>query len=353
MELGEQRTRLLGSNDHDRMELGEQRTRLLDSNDHDIMELGEQRTRLLDSNDHDIMELGEQRTRLLNGRDRLDFADIEQNLDHNPLSDGKGTLRIGWLKRNWRGSYWRDLVAVAVLVGIFCGVLGYTLGFWAKRSPGRAPRPDIAPLRILVAGDSISKGCESMHTWRYRLWEWFQANNVPVTFVGPFHQTRLQPQDLSTGVPLPAARHGDELDGPTAMDNGYAFDIEPEFLRTGSAHFSIWGREIAQDVDIISQQIQEYRPDYLLVELGFNDLAWASREPDEALLLMEQFIDKARATSPELRFAVANVPQRSKVGDLDIRTGQYNEKLREAIPKWSLPSSPVELVELMEAYSCK
>ena len=57
--------------------------------------------------------------------------------------------------------------------------------------------------------------------------------------------------------------------------------------------------------------------------------------------------------SPELRFAVANVPQRSKVGDLDIRTGQYNEKLREAIPKWSLPSSPVELVEFMEAYSCK
>ena len=301
------------------------------------MELGEQRTRLLDSNDHD----------------RVDFADVEQNPDHNPSCNGKGTVRRGWLKRKWRDPNWRDLVAVAVLVGVVCGALGYTLGFWTRKSPWREPRPDIVPLRVMVAGDSISQGIESMYTWRYRLWEWFQANNVPVAFVGPFHLTQLQQQDLSTGVPLPAARSGDELDGPTAMDSGYALDVEPEFLRTGSAHFAISGREISQNLDIISQQIHDYRPDYLLVELGFNDLAWAAREPNQALLFMEQFIDKARATSPELRFAVANVPQRSKIGDLDVRTGQYNEKLREAIPKWSRPSSPVELVEFMEAYSCK
>lgn len=192
-----------------------------------------------------------------------------------------------------------------------------------------------------------------MHTWRYRLWEWFQANDVPVVFVGPFHQTRLQEPDLSTGVPLPAPRPGDELDGPTAMDTGYALDVEPEFVRTGSAHFAIWGREIAQDLDIISRQIHDYRPDYLLVELGFNDLAFAARKPDQALTFMQQLIEKARATSAELRFAVANVPQRGKIGDLDVRTRQYNEKLREKIPKWSLPTSPVELVEFREAYSCK
>jgi hypothetical protein len=301
------------------------------------------------------MELGEQTTRLLdaNSHDRLDSPDVEQNPVHIPSSHGKGTVRRGWLKQKWRDPSWRDLVAVAVLVGVVCGALGYTLGFWARKSPGRASRPGIVPLRVMVAGDSISQGCESMHTWRYRLWEWFQANDVPVAFVGPFHQTQLQEQDLSTGVPLPAARPGDELDGPTAMDTGYALDVEPEFLRTGSAHFAIWGREIAQDLDIIGRQIHDYRPDYLLVELGFNDLVWAARKPDEALTLMQQFIEKARATSPELRFAVANLPQRSKIGDLDVRTRQYNEKLREAIPKWSLPSSPVELVEFMEAYSCK
>lgn len=301
------------------------------------MELGEQRARLLDSNDHES----------------LDSTDVERNSDHNPSSIGEGTVRRGWLKRNWRDPSWRHLVAVAVLVGVVCGALGYALGFWARASAGRAPRTGIVPLRVMVAGDSISQGSESMHTWRYRMWEWFQANNVPVVFVGPFHQTRPLPQDLTTGVPLPAARPGDELDAPTAMDLGYALDVEPEFVRTGSAHFAIWGREIAQDLDIVSQQIHDYRPDYLLVELGFNDLVWGQRQPNETIPFMEQFIDRARAASPELRFAVANIPQRSKIGDLDVRTRQHNEKLREVIPKWSLPSSPVELVELREAYSCK
>jgi hypothetical protein len=317
--------------------------------------LGTRLDRTDDRLDRSIME---QRVRLLdaNDQDSLDSADVERNPGHNPLSNAKTTVRRRWLNQRWPGgSGWRHLLAVAVLVGVVCGTLGYTMGFWAGKSlgSGRATRPGVAPLRVMVAGDSISKGSESMHTWRYRIWEWFQANNVPVVFVGPFHRTRLQQEDLSTGVPLPAARAGDEINGPTAMDSGYALDVEPEFLRTGSAHFAIWGREVTHDLDIISQQIQDYRPDYLLVELGFNDLVWASRKPGELLHLMEQFIEKARATSPELRFAVANVPQKSKTGDLDVRTTQYNQKLKEAIPKWSRPSSPVELVEFMEAYSCK
>jgi hypothetical protein len=303
------------------------------------------------------MELGEQRARLLdaNDQDSLDSADIELNPNHHPSANDKGRGRRGWLKRRWRDPSWRYLVAVAVLIGVVCGALGYTLGIWARKSPGRVLRSGITPIRVLVVGDSISQGSESMHTWRYRLWEWFQANNVPVTFVGPFHRTRLQQEDLSTGVPLPVplAGAGDEINGPTAMDSGYALDVEPEFLRTGSAHFAIWGREVAHNLDIISQQIHDYRPDYLLVELGFNDLTWASREPDQLLQLMEQFIGMARAASPELRFAVANVPQKSKFRDLDVRTRQYNEKLRKSIPMWSKSSSPVELVEFREAYSCK
>jgi hypothetical protein len=203
------------------------------------MELSEQKMRLLDSNDHD----------------RLDFADVEQNTDHNPLSNCKGTVRRGWLKQKWRDTNWRDLVAAAILIGVVYGALVYTLGSRARKSPRRAPY--IAALRVLVAGDSISQGSESMHTWRYRLWEWFQANNVTVAFVGPFHRTRLQQPDLATEVPL-LAHSSDEFDGPTAMNGGYALDIEPEFLYTGSAHFAIWGGEIAQNLNIISQQIRDY-----------------------------------------------------------------------------------------------
>lgn len=49
------------------------------------MELGEQRTKLLDSNNHDS----------------LDFAHLEQDPDHNSLFNDEGTLRQGGLKRKW------------------------------------------------------------------------------------------------------------------------------------------------------------------------------------------------------------------------------------------------------------
>ncbi|KAH8897587.1 hypothetical protein GQ53DRAFT_884223 [Thozetella sp. PMI_491] len=288
-----------------------------------------------------------------NERDSLDFVDVEQSPYRNPLSNGKEAARGGWMRRRWRDQNWRELVAVAMLVAIICGALGYAIGVWARNRSGTARRPDTASLRVMIAGDSISQGYESMHTWRYRLWEWFQSNDVPVLFVGPFHRAASQAADLTPGVPLPVARPYEEYDSPDAMDDSYALDVDPEFLRTGSAHFAIWGREVAQDLDIIEQQIREYRPEYLLVELGFNDLAWGARGSDELLLLMKQFVDKARSVAPELRFAIANVPQREKIGDLDARTRQYNQKLREAIPTWSLPSSPVYLVEFRETYTCK
>lgn len=50
-----------------------------------------------------------------------------------------------------------------------------------RRTPGVQK-----PLRVMVVGDSISHGSEGDFTWRYRMWEWFRANNVSVDFVGPY-----------------------------------------------------------------------------------------------------------------------------------------------------------------------
>lgn len=314
------------------------------------MELSEQTTRLLDS-DSD----GADR---LNSSDTLDSPDLEQNpvYKSDPLFNDRKPVQRRWLLR-WPDPNWPCIIIAAILFGVVCGALGSTLNFWARQGPGpdsgRASPPDVAPLRVMIVGDSISHGLESMHTWRYRLWEWFQANDVPVVFVGPFHRTYFQPEDLATGVPWPPAPFGDKFESPTAIEGGYALDVEPEFLQSGSAHCCRWGRALAQDVDIIGQLTREYRPDYLLVELGYNDLAWGGWSAVDTLNLMKLFVERAQETNPELHVAVANIPQRGKTGDLDVRTTQYNNQLREAIPKWSRPGSPVELVEFMEAYSCK
>jgi hypothetical protein len=50
-------------------------------------------------------------------------------------------------------------------------------------------------------------------------------------------------------------------------------------------------------------------PDYLLVELGFNDLGSFVSEADGAIANMKTFIANARSAKPDIRFAITNVSQ--------------------------------------------
>lgn len=38
--------------------------------------------------------------------------------------------------------------------------------------------------RVLIAGDSMTQGKEGDWTWRYRIWQWAQANGLGWDFVG-------------------------------------------------------------------------------------------------------------------------------------------------------------------------
>ncbi len=87
----------------------------------------------------------------------------------------------------------------------------------------------------------------------------------------------LEPWARTKGVNL-----GEELTN-LPPEGGYAPDNALEFMHNGSAHFCHWGKRVSQDVTQIQEVVQIYQPEYLLVELGFNDLAWKSVSP-EALL---------------------------------------------------------------------
>lgn len=194
----------------------------------------------------------------------------------------------------------------------------------------------------MIVGDSISHGAEGDYTWRYRIWQWLQSNNVPVDFVGPYKGTN-PPDDITP--PSPPSTE------PRTF-GGYALDAEP----FDSDHFAVWGRQAAQDKDQIAAHITTYMPDHLLIELGFNDLGWFVSGPEGTLESMKALVDNARAVKPDLKFAIANVPQRSHLGgrdDLPIITDQYNELLVKAIPEWSTDISPIKLVKFREEYSCK
>ncbi|MFF5922700.1 fibronectin type III domain-containing protein [Streptomyces flavochromogenes] len=210
-----------------------------------------------------------------------------------------------------------------------------------------------APLRVLAVGDSMTQGMEGDFTWRYRLWEWFKDQHVAVDFVGPYQGTK-QP-DTPTGPPAPPPLQG-EIESPSAtpppVSGAYAQGIPAGF---DSDHFAVWGRQAAQDKDLIGPVVAEYKPDLVLFGIGFNDMGWLVSDATGTLDSMKTLVDRARAAKGDIRFAVANVPMRPLIDgrqDLIVKTRQYNTMLRDAIPSWSTLASPVKLVDWEAAYSC-
>ncbi len=88
--------------------------------------------------------------------------------------------------------------------------------------------------------------------------------------------------------------------------------------------------------------------------LGFNDMGWFYSDAYGTLGSMNSLVSEARAANPNIKIAIANVPQRTWLGryDLPAKTNTYNDLLADAIPKWSTSQSPLGLVHLQEAYDC-
>lgn len=60
---------------------------------------------------------------------------------------------------------------------------------------------------------------------------------------------------------------------------------------------------------------------------------------------LQTFINNARAANPNIKFAVANVPQRTYIrNDLTTNISTYNQILPGYLQQWSTPQSPIQLV---------
>lgn len=206
------------------------------------------------------------------------------------------------------------------------------------------------PLKVMVVGDSMSQGYEGDWTWRYRLWEWFRNQHINVDFVGPYAGTR--PQATPAAPKPPPLQGGAAPAEEPQTTGGYARGISESF---DNRHFAVWGRQANQDKHLIREMVSEYKPDMLLVGLGFNDMGWFISDAAGTLDSMKTLVDEARAAKPDVDFPLANVPQRSLIGgreDLPVKTTEYNKLLKGAIPGWSSPASPVKLVDWAGNYDC-
>ncbi|SKB09343.1 SGNH/GDSL hydrolase family protein [Aeromicrobium choanae] len=188
-----------------------------------------------------------------------------------------------------------------------------------------APASAAATPKIMVVGDSISQGLEGDYTWRYRLAESLSSRGQAADFVGPWSGTLVTNQTKS--------HNG-------AYRPGISFD---------SANLAQWGWQVHQAKDVIGENVATYAPDYLLIELGFNDIAWGVNGPAGVLQDLEWLIYNAREKNPYVKILVANVPQRTALSNLPELPGlisDYNARLRARVPALNNAISPVTFVDI-------
>ncbi|WPG99684.1 Esterase, SGNH hydrolase-type [Acrodontium crateriforme] len=203
--------------------------------------------------------------------------------------------------------------------------------------------------KVMIVGDSMTQGLEGDWTWRYRIWQWAQVNNLGWDFVGPYTGTRNPPK---TQPPQPEPLYGSKApNGGIIATGGYAAGVDPAF---DSDHFSIWGRAMAEDVGEIHDVVAAHPPDIMLVMLGFNDIGWFYSDAQGLFDNLGLFLTKAREAKPDIKFVIANVPQRTSLGreDLPEQTTKYNQILSDNIASLGNDQSPCYLVHLQENYNC-
>lgn len=167
----------------------------------------------------------------------------------------------------------RTLSAVAVTVAVAAGALTGT-------APASGDDPDgtgaPVPVRIMLAGDSITHGFDGDFTWRYRLFEEFQRQAVPVDFVGP---------------------------------RRYPYGGHDLYLATGwdSDHDALGGSTLAGNVGSVGADVAAYLPDVLVAEYGTNDLVGAGASPAELLASWRAYVANARAARPDLEIVLGEV----------------------------------------------
>lgn len=169
--------------------------------------------------------------------------------------------------------------------------------------------------------------------------------------IGPYPGT-FEP--TKAAAPEPPLLYGATAPpSPLHTSGGYAIGVEPGW---SSNHFAYWGRQAGQANNLLPPVLQQYVPDVVLMELGFNDIGWEVANPQQTLEYVYDIVSQAQKANPHVRIAVANIPQRTSLGSanpyLPYNTTKYNNLLADKIGGWSTESSPVILVDFQGNYSC-
>ena len=221
----------------------------------------------------------------------------------------------------------RAPAAAVVMVAMLAGALV------ADRPSARAPAgANPVPGRgvpIMIVGDSITQGASGSYTWRYRLWRHLTGAGVAVDFVGP---------------------RTDLYDFVNARWNDHHY-AAPHF---DWDHDAVSGEPLSTAMTTIGGQVRRYRPRYLLVLLGTNDLAIFHTPIDRSAANVRRFVASARRAEPDVRIVLGRIPPMTPnpaTGpDIDAAITAYDAMISASARELSTRRSPIVVADTHAGY---
>jgi hypothetical protein len=177
--------------------------------------------------------------------------------------------------------------------------------------------------RIMIVGDSITQGSSGDYSWQYRLYEHLRADGVSPQMVGPYNW-------LFNNVT--------NVEG----DCSYA---DPKFEH---ANDTVWGMTLFSEKNAIGAKVTTYRPNYLLVLLGLDDIYWYGISPSDMAANLTSFIAAARAARPRIRVVLGLIPpdihQQSNPA-FAANLASYNQTISSTAAQLSTTASPIAVAQ--------
>jgi hypothetical protein len=185
---------------------------------------------------------------------------------------------------------------------------------------------DPAPLRVLVVGDSVTRGSTGDWTWRYRLWQHLVGTGTAVDFVGP----------------------RDDLFERASATFGSQEYVDPAFDRDPSA---MWGESLTAPRNQVADLVRGYQPDVILEMLGVDDLRFRVG-CDVLCEHLTRFVQEAREVEDQVDVVVGEVPQSWVEGADDFNSGlaELTDSMTTPDSRVVSAVSPLPLVQYTDTY---
>jgi len=174
----------------------------------------------------------------------------------------------------------------------------------------------------MIIGDSITQGSAGDYTWQYWLYEHLVSDGVKPTMVGPYGW-------LYNNVTS------------KQKDESYA---NPDFEHANDA---IWGLTLFHEKAEIAGEVTTYRPDYLLVMLGLNDLFWYGLSQATMTANLDGLIAGARKADPRIRILLGLIPpdiHQQTNPNFAASVAAYNNTIKATAAAESTTAAPIAAV---------